>query len=167
VGEKAGWGKKLIKGRARGVACFSSFGSHVAEVAEVSIQKDAIRVHRVVVAVSCGTALNPDSVAAQMEGSVVYGLSAALRGEITFAKGAAVQDNFPLQDPLRISEMPRVETHILPSTAAPGGIGEPGLPPIAPAVANALFALTGKRQRSLPLVVTAAAAGRPSGKPSR
>jgi isoquinoline 1-oxidoreductase beta subunit len=167
VGEKAGWGKKLVKGRARGIACYSCFGSHVAEVAEVSIQKGAIRVHRVVVAVSCGTALNPDSVAAQMEGSVVYGLSAALRGEITFAKGAAVQDNFPLQDPLRLSEMPRVETHILPSNAAPGGIGEPGLPPIAPAVANALFALTGKRQRNLPLVVTAAAAGRPSGKPSR
>ncbi len=148
--EKSGWGKKLPKGVARGIACHSCFGSHVAEVAEVSLVKGAIRVRRVVVAVSCGTALNPDSVAQQMEGSVVYGLSAALRGEITFAKGAAVQRNFPDQDPLHISEMPRVETHIVPSTAAPGGIGEPGLPPIAPAVANALFALTGKRLRSLP-----------------
>jgi isoquinoline 1-oxidoreductase beta subunit len=148
--EKSGWGKKLPKGVARGIACHSCFGSHVAEVAEVSLVKGAIRVGRVVVAVSCGTALNPDSVAQQMEGSVVYGLSAALRGEITFAKGAAQQTNFPDQDPLHISEMPRVETHIVPSTAAPGGIGEPGLPPIAPAVANALFALTGKRLRSLP-----------------
>ena len=151
AGEKSSWGKKLPRGMARGIACHSSFGSHVAEVAEVSLAKGSIRVHRVVVAVSCGTALNPDSVAHQMEGSVVYGLSAALRGEITFAKGAAQQANFPDQDPLHMSEMPRVETHIVPSTAAPGGIGEPGLPPIAPAVANALFALTGKRLRSLPL----------------
>ncbi len=151
AGEKSGWGKKLPRGVARGLACHSSFGSHVAEVAEVSVTKGAIRVHRVVVAVSCGTALNPDSVAHQMEGSVVYGLSAALRGAITFSKGAAEQRNFPDQDPLRLSEMPRVETHIVPSTAAPGGIGEPGLPPLAPAVANALFALTGKRQRRLPL----------------
>ena len=150
AGEKSGWGKKLPKGVARGIACHSCFGSHVAEVAEVSVTKGVIRVHRVVVAVSCGTALNPDSVAQQMEGSVVYGLTAALRGEITFAKGAAREKNFPDQDPLRISEMPRVETHIVPSTAAPGGIGEPGLPPIAPAVANALFVLTGKRLRSLP-----------------
>ena len=151
AGEKSSWGKKLPTGMARGIACHSSFGSHVAEVAEVSLAKGSIRVHRVVVAVSCGTALNPDSVAHQMEGSVVYGLSAALRGEITFAKGAAQQANFPDQDPLHMSEMPRVETHIVSSTAAPGGIGEPGLPPIAPAVANALFALTGKRLRSLPL----------------
>jgi len=151
AGEKSSWGKKLPRGMARGIACHSSFGSHVAEVAEVSLAKGSIRVHRVVVAVSCGTALNPDSVAHQMEGSVVYGLSAALRGAITFAKGAAQQANFPDQDPLHMSEMPRVETHIVPSTAAPGGIGEPGLPPIAPAVANALFALTGKRLRSLPL----------------
>jgi isoquinoline 1-oxidoreductase beta subunit len=102
-----------------------------------------------------------------MEGSVAYGLSAALRGEITFRQGAAVERNFPDQEPLRVSEMPRVEVHVVPSTAAPGGIGEPGLPPIAPAVANALFALTGERLRSLPLRPTVAAAGRPSGKPSR
>ena len=148
--EKSGWGSKLPAGVARGIACHSCFGSHVAEVAEVSLVKGAIRVRRVVVAVSCGTALNPDSVAQQMEGSVVYGLSAALRGRITFSKGAADQTNFPDQDPLHLSEMPRVETHVIPSTAAPGGIGEPGLPPIAPAVANALFVLTGKRLRSLP-----------------
>jgi isoquinoline 1-oxidoreductase subunit beta len=165
AGEKAGWGRKLPKGVARGIACQSSFGSHVAEVAEVSLVKGKVRVNRVVVAVSCGTALNPDSVAHQMEGSVAYGLSAALRGEITFAKGAAVQDNFHLYEPLRISEMPKVETYLVPSTAAPGGIGEPGLPPIAPAVGNALFALTGERLRSLPFKV--AAAGRPSVTPSR
>jgi isoquinoline 1-oxidoreductase beta subunit len=154
AGEKAGWGRDLPQGVARGIACHSSFGSHVAEVAEVSLRKGAIRVIRVVCAVSCGTALNPDSVAHQMEGSVVYGLSAALRGEITFARGAAVQDNFHVYEPLRISGMPKVETHIVPSTAAPGGIGEPGLPPVAPAVANALFALTGKRLRSLPFPAT-------------
>ncbi len=165
--EKSGWGRKPAPGRARGVACYTCFGSSVAEVAEVSVEKGRIRVHRVVVAVSCGIAVNPDSVAAQMEGSVVYGLSAALRGEITFAKGAARELNFPDQDPLRLSEMPRVEVHVVPSTAAPGGIGEPGLPPVAPAVANAVFALTGQRLRSLPLRLKAAAAGRPSGTPSR
>jgi CO/xanthine dehydrogenase Mo-binding subunit len=163
AGEKASWGTKLPAGRARGVACYACFGTHVAEVAEVSLVKGAIKVHRVVVAVSCGTALNPDSVAAQMEGSVVYGLSAALRGEITFKGGAAEQSNFPDQDPLHISEMPRVEVHVVKSTANPGGIGEPGLPPIAPAVANAIFALTGERLRSLPLRPTGSAAGRPSG----
>ena len=165
--EKSGWGKKLPAGRARGVACYTCFGSSVAEVAEVSVKKGAIRVHRVVVAVSCGTAVNPDSVAAQMEGSVVYGLSAALRGAITFKDGACEQTNYPDADPLRISEMPRVEVHVVPSTGAPGGIGEPGLPPIAPAVANAVFALPGERLRSLPLRPTVEPGRRPSGTPSR
>jgi isoquinoline 1-oxidoreductase beta subunit len=148
---KAGWGKPLPPGRGRGIACHTSFGSHVAEVAEVSVEKGRVRVHRVVAAVDCGIAVNPDSVEHQIEGAVVYGLSAALRGEITVAKGAVVQGNFDDYEPLRMSEMPAVEAHIVPSREPPGGLGEPGLPPIAPAVANALFAATGKRVRRLPI----------------
>lgn len=148
---KAGWGSPLPAGRARGIACHSSFGSHVAEVAEVSVVGGRPRVHRVVAAVDVGVALNPDSVEHQVEGSVVYGLSAALRGEITLEHGAVVQGNFDTQEPLRLDEMPVVEVHLVPSQAAPGGIGEPALPPIAPALANALFALTGKRVRRLPI----------------
>ena len=148
---KAGWGTAPPAGRARGIACHSSFGSHVAEVAEVSVEKGRVRVHRVVAAVDCGVALNPDSVEHQIEGAIVYGLSAALRGEITVSKGAVVQGNFDDYEPLRMNEMPAVEVHLVPSREAPGGLGEPGLPPIAPAVANALFALTGKRLRRLPL----------------
>lgn len=147
---EAGWGTAPPAGRARGIACHSSFGSHVAQVAEVSVEKGRLRVHRVVAAVDCGIALNPDSVEHQIEGAIVYGLSAALRGEITVAKGAVVQGNFDDYEPLRMNEMPAVEVHLVPSREPPGGIGEPGLPPIAPAVGNALFALTGKRVRRLP-----------------
>ncbi|HEU4381906.1 MAG TPA: xanthine dehydrogenase family protein molybdopterin-binding subunit [Anaeromyxobacteraceae bacterium] len=149
--EKAGWGTALPPGRGRGIACYTSFGSHVAEVAEVSVEKGRVRVHRVVAAVDCGQALNPDSVEHQIEGAMVYGLSAVLRGEITVDKGAVVQGNFDDQEPLRIHEMPAVEVHRVPSQEAPGGLGEPGVPPIAPAVANALFAGTGKRFRRLPI----------------
>ncbi len=149
--EKAGWGGTLPAGHGLGLACHSSFGSHVAEVAEVSAPNGRLRVHRVVCAVDCGTALNPDSVEHQVAGAVVYGLSAALRGEITVKAGAVEQGNFDGYEPLRLSEMPAVEVHLVPSAAAPGGIGEPGLPPIAPAVANAVFAATGERLRSLPL----------------
>ena len=149
--EKAGWGRSLPRGHGLGAACHSSFGSHVAEIAEVSLEGTHPRVHRVVCAVDCGVALNPDSVEHQIEGAVVYGLSAALRGEITIAKGAVVQGNFDDYEPLRMNEMPRVEVHIVPSGEAPGGLGEPGVPPIAPAVANALFAATGRRLRRLPL----------------
>ncbi|HYG70520.1 MAG TPA: molybdopterin cofactor-binding domain-containing protein, partial [Anaeromyxobacteraceae bacterium] len=150
--EKAGWGRKLPAGHAMGIACHSSFGSHVAEVAEVSVGNDGrIAVHRVVCAVDCGTALNPDSVEAQVEGSIAYGLSAALRGEIAVKDGAIVQGNFDAYEPLRMREMPKVEVHVVPSTAEPGGMGEPALPPIAPAVANAVFAATGERLRKLPL----------------
>ncbi|MBI5071166.1 MAG: xanthine dehydrogenase family protein molybdopterin-binding subunit [Deltaproteobacteria bacterium] len=148
---KAGWGTPLPPGRGRGIACHTSFGSHVAEVAEVSVQEGKVRVHRVVAAVDCGTALNPDSVEHQVEGAIVYGLSAVLRGEITVAGGAVVQGNFDDQEPLRMHEMPAVEVHIVPSKEPPGGIGEPGLPPLAPAVANALHAVTGKRLRRLPV----------------
>jgi isoquinoline 1-oxidoreductase beta subunit len=149
--EKAGWGKALPEGHGRGIACHTSFGSHVAEVAEVSVEKGRLRVHRVVAAVDLGVALNPDSVEHQVEGAVVYALSAVLRGEITLARGAVVQGNFDDQEPLRIHEMPAVEVHLVPSREAPGGIGEPGVPPLAPAVANALFAATGRRLRRLPI----------------
>jgi isoquinoline 1-oxidoreductase beta subunit len=148
---RAGWGTPPPPGRARGLACHTSFGSHVAEVAEVSLERGKLRVHRVTCAVDCGVVVNPDTVEAQIEGAVVFGLSAALRGEITVKDGAVVQGNFDDYEPLRMDEMPAVEVHLVPSAEPPGGIGEPGVPPIAPAVANALFALTGKRHRRLPL----------------
>jgi isoquinoline 1-oxidoreductase beta subunit len=149
--EKAGWGTPPPAGRGRGLACHTSFGSHVAEVAEVSVTDGRLRVHRVVAAVDLGVAVNPDSVEQQVEGAIVYGLSAALRGEITLDRGAVMQGNFDGYAPLRMDEMPAVQVHIVPSREAPGGIGEPGLPPIAPAVANAVFTLTGKRVRALPI----------------
>jgi isoquinoline 1-oxidoreductase beta subunit len=154
--EKAGWGTPLAGGggvrRARGIAVHESFNSFVAEVAEVSLKKDgSFTVDRVVCAVDCGLAVNPDVVRAQMEGGIGFGLSAALHGRITFEKGAVVQSNFHDYRTLRINEMPRVEVHIVPSIEKPTGVGEPGVPPIAPAVANALFALTGKPVTTLPL----------------
>lgn len=150
--EMAGWGKPLAAGRARGVAVAESFGSYVAEVAEVSLEDGKPRVHRVVIAADVGTVVNPDTVVAQMESAVVFGLSAALYGKITLKDGKVEQSNFHDYPILRISEMPKVEVHVVKSAEPPGGVGEPGTPPIAPAVANALFALTGKRIRSLPLV---------------
>jgi isoquinoline 1-oxidoreductase beta subunit len=150
--EKAGWGTPLPPGRARGVAVHQSFNSYVAEVAEVSLRNGKLRVERVVCAVDCGIAVNPDVIRAQMEGGIGYALSAALHGEITFGKDGAVdQANFDKYQPLRIGEMPAVEVHIVPSTEAPTGVGEPGVPPLAPAVANAVRALTGQPVRRLPL----------------
>ncbi|HEX5632984.1 MAG TPA: molybdopterin cofactor-binding domain-containing protein, partial [Gemmatimonadales bacterium] len=149
--EKAGWGTPLPAGRARGVAAVSSFGSHAAQVAEVSVESGVVRVHRVVCAIDCGQVVNPDIVAAQMEGAIAYGLTAALKGEITLEKGRVKQSNFFDYPILRMDEMPVVETHIVPSLEPPGGVGEPGTPPIAPAVANAVAALTGKRVRKLPI----------------
>ncbi len=149
--EKAGWGKPLASGMARGIAVHFSFESYVAQVAEVSVEKGAPRVHRVVAAVDCGRVINPDGVAAQVEGSIVYGLSAALKGSITIADGRAREGNFDSFEVLRIGEMPVVEVHLVPSEAPPSGMGEPGLPPVAAAVGNALFALTGKRVRRLPI----------------
>jgi isoquinoline 1-oxidoreductase beta subunit len=128
-----------------------SFSSYVAQVAEVSVDAGRIRVHRVVCAIDCGTAVNPAGVVAQLESAVVFGLSAALYGEITFREGRVQQSNFHDYRPLRLFEMPVVEVHIVPSTEKPSGVGEPGVPPIAPAVANALFAATGQRLRRLPL----------------
>ncbi len=148
---KAGWGQLLPAGRARGIALHESFGSICAEVAEVSVEGDQVRVHKVVCAIDCGVVVNPDTVEAQMQSSIVYGLSAALFGEITIANGRVEQTSFPSYDALHMAQMPVIETHIMPSTAAPGGVGEPGTPPIAPAVTNALYALTKKRVRSLPI----------------
>jgi isoquinoline 1-oxidoreductase beta subunit len=149
--EAAGWGRALPAGHAAGVAVHESFGSFVAQVAEVSVEGGAIRVHRVVCAVDCGPVVNPNTVEAQMQSGIVYGLSAALYGEITLRDGRVEQSNFHDYPVLRLHEMPRVEVHIAQSTERMGGVGEPGTPPIAPAVANALFALTGKRLRRLPL----------------
>jgi isoquinoline 1-oxidoreductase beta subunit len=151
--EKAGWGKPLPKGRAHGVACHHSFGSYVAQVAEVSAgENGAPKVERVVSAVDCGVVINPNGAEAQSEGAIAYGLSAALYGAITIANGATEQSNFDGYQVLRMSDMPEVEVHLVPSGDDPGGLGEPGVPPIAPAVANAMFALNGKRLRKLPFV---------------
>jgi isoquinoline 1-oxidoreductase beta subunit len=150
--EKAGWGKPLPSGRGRGVAVHESFGSYTAQVAEVSVSpKGDIRVHKVVCAVDCGKYVNPEIIRAQMESGIVFGLSAALHGAITFKDGRVEQSNFHDYPILRLIEMPEVEVHIVESAEKSGGIGEPGVPPIAPAVANAVFALTGKRIRKLPM----------------
>jgi isoquinoline 1-oxidoreductase beta subunit len=150
--EKAGWGQPMPAGRFRGIALAMSFGSYVAEVAEVSVSDDgSVKIHRVVAAVDCGMIVNPEIIRRQIEGAIVYGLSAALYGKITFKDGRVEQGNFNDYPILRMSEMPVVEVHIVTSTEAPGGIGEPGTPPIAPALTNAIFAATGKRLRSLPI----------------
>ena len=149
--QKAGWGSALPKGQFRGIAVAQSFGSYVAEVAEVSVAADGTpRVHRVVAAVDCGMTVNPQTIERQIEGAIVYGLSAALYGRIGFKDGRVEQGNFNDYPVLRMNEMPKVEVHIVQSREKPGGIGEPGTPPIAPAVANAIFAATGKRLRKLP-----------------
>src|SRR5437588_671401 len=149
---KAGWSTPLAAGRWRGIAVWKSFDSYVAEVAEISMNADGTpRVHRVVCAVDCGPVVNPSIVEAQMESAIVYGLTAALWGEITIDKGRAQQSNFNNYLMLRMGDMPRVEVHIVPSTDAQGGVGEPGTPPIGPAVCNAIFAATGKRVRKLPI----------------
>ncbi len=151
--EKAGWSKPLPAGRYRGIAVVESFGTHVAQVAEISIDRKAhtVQVHRVVAAVDCGRHVNPETIRAQIEGSIVFGLSAALKGEITLANGRVEQSNFNDYDLVRINETPVVEVHIVESQDGPGGIGEPGTPPIAPAVCNAIFAATGKPVRRLPI----------------
>jgi isoquinoline 1-oxidoreductase subunit beta len=150
--KEAGWGKPLPEGRGRGIAVHSSFGSYVAQVAEVSVSPQGkVRVHRVVCAIDCGPIVNPDTIAAQMEGSVVYALSAALYGQITFEKGRVQQSNFHDYPVLRFDEMPLVETHIVTSSDSMGGVGEPAVPPLAPAVTNAIFAATGHRVRRLPI----------------
>ncbi|MEJ2347327.1 MAG: xanthine dehydrogenase family protein molybdopterin-binding subunit [Gammaproteobacteria bacterium] len=154
--QMAGWGRPLPKGRFRGVAVAEAFTSYCAQVAEVSVAGGQVRVHRVVCAIDCGTVVNPNTVEAQMESAIVYGLTAALKGEITIKGGAVQQGNFDDYQMLRMNEMPEVEVHIVRNGEAPGGIGEPGTPPIAPAVANAVFAATGKPVRSLPIRLSGA-----------
>ncbi|CAI8905982.1 Isoquinoline 1-oxidoreductase subunit beta [Pseudomonas fluorescens] len=149
--QKANWKAPLPDGHALGVAVHESFGSYVAQVAEVSQDNLAIRVHRVVCAVDCGIAVNPQSIAAQMESCITFGLSFALHSKLTLKDGQMVQSNYHDYRVLRLNEMPVVEVHIVPSSDKPGGIGEAGVPPMAPAVANAVFALTGQRLRELPL----------------
>jgi len=149
---EAGWGKPLPAGRHRGIALHESFGSIVAQVAEVSIVAGEVQVHRVTCAVDCGLAINPDQVAAQMESGIIYGLSAALTGEINIERGGAVEGNFDTYPVTRIAESPAIDVHIVNSGGPIGGIGEPGTPPIAPAICNALYAATGQRIRRLPIV---------------
>ena len=157
--ERAGWPgqgearRPLPAGRARGVALHESFGSIVAQVVEASIENGRPRVHRVVCAADIGTVVNPGIVAQQMESAVIFALSAALYGRIDIAGGVVRQRNFPDYPVLRLAETPMIETHLIDSTRHPGGVGEIGTPPLAPALANALFALTGKRSRSLPLTL--------------
>ncbi|HEX4586333.1 MAG TPA: xanthine dehydrogenase family protein molybdopterin-binding subunit [Burkholderiaceae bacterium] len=156
VRRTSGWNEKLPSGRARGVAMHTSFGSAVAQVAEVSVDQGRIRVHKVTCAIDCGVAVNPMTVEAQVTSAVAFGLTAALYGRITLKDGKVEQSNFPDYPVLRFNEMPQISVHIVPSTADPTGLGEPGTPPIAPAVANALARLTGKRFRRLPFDLSAA-----------
>ncbi len=156
--QSAGWpgygtAQPLAPGRARGVALHESFGSIVAEVVEVSIEAGVPRVHRVVCAADIGVVVNPGIVAQQLESAVIFALSAALYGRVDIEGGVVRQTNFPSYPVVRLTDSPLVETHLVASTRAPGGVGEIGTPPLAPALANALFALTGKRARELPLVV--------------
>jgi isoquinoline 1-oxidoreductase beta subunit len=150
--EKAGWGKPLPAGRFRGIACFGCFSSYMAEVVEISMENEVPRVHRVVAAVDCGQLVNPGIVEQQIPGGIVYGLSNALRAKITIEKGRVVQGNFDDYAPLRMDETPTVEVYAVPSTEAPTGIGEPSVPPLAPALCNAIYAATKKRIRALPIL---------------
>lgn len=150
--EKSDWSKPLQAGRARGIAVHESFGSFISHVAEVSVKPEGtVRVHKVVCAIDCGKIVNPDTIRAQMESGIVFGLSAALHGEITLKNGRVEQSNFHDYPVLRLNEMPVVDVFIVSSIEPPGGVGEPGVPPIAPAVGNAVFAATGKRIRRLPI----------------
>jgi len=162
--KKAGWGRPLPRGQGRGIAVHESFGSIIAQVAEVSVDTIGLmKVHRVVCAVDCGRIVNPDTIKAQMESGITFGLSAALHGAITLKDGRVEQGNYNDYQIVRMHAMPQVEVHIIDSNQAPGGVGEPGVPPIAPAVANALFAATGARVHSLPLTLEKIAAAMKKG----
>ena len=151
VAAKAGWGKTLPEGHFHGLATHSSFGSAVAQIAEVSIKGTQIIVHKVTAAIHCGMVVNPGIVRDQVEGGIIYGLTAALHGEITLVDGVIQQSNFHNYPMLRMADAPEVEVHIVESQEHPAGVGEPGLPPLAPAVANAVFKASGQRLRDLPL----------------
>jgi len=147
---KSGWGKPLPKGTGRGIASYFSFGSYIAEAAEVTVKGNDFKINRVVAAIDCGRIVNPEAVRAQAESAIIYGLSAALKNAITIKNGAVEQTNFDGYDPIRINEAPPIEVYLTESTQDPGGMGEPALPPAAPAVANAIFAASGQRVRKLP-----------------
>jgi isoquinoline 1-oxidoreductase subunit beta len=149
--QEAGWGTPLPAGRGRGVSLQHVFGTYVAQVAEVEVAKSGVRVHRVVCAVDCGVVVNPDTVVAQIQSGIIYGLTAALHGEITLRNGRVEQSNFHDYRMLRINEAPAIAVHLVPSAEHPGGIGEPGTSAVAPAVTNAVFAATGTRVRKLPI----------------
>lgn len=151
--ERSAWGTPPLPGRFRGIAVLYCYGSYVAEVAEISVDrsKGSVTVHRVVCAVDCGRVVNPDIIKAQMASAIVYGLTAALKGKITIDRGRVQQSNFHNYQILRMSEMPAIEVYQVESSEAPGGVGEPGAPVIAPAVCNAIFAATGRRIRQLPI----------------
>jgi isoquinoline 1-oxidoreductase beta subunit len=151
--EKSGWTQPLPKGRFRGLAVHGAMGSYVAQVAEVSVDNGKIKVHRLVCAVDCGPIVNPDGIRAQMEGGIIYGLTAALYGEISITRGEVDQRNFHDYKMLRMNECPQISIHFVQGSGSMGGVGEPGVPPIAPAVANALFAATGQHFRSLPFKI--------------
>jgi isoquinoline 1-oxidoreductase beta subunit len=153
VAEKAGWGKPIPKGNGRGIAQHSCFGSYVAQVADLSVnEKDGtVKVDRIVAAVDCGPVVNPDPIITQIEGAVIMGLSTTFKEKIEFANGGVKSANFDDYKIIRMSEVPEIEVHIIKSTEKIGGIGEPGVPPTAPAVANAVFNATGARIRRLPL----------------
>jgi isoquinoline 1-oxidoreductase subunit beta len=152
VAKEGNWGKPLPPGHGRGVALHPSCGSFIAEIAEVAVENNKVRVKRVVAAIDCGMVVNPDSVKTQIQGGIVFGMTAALYGKITVEKGCVTQKNFPDYNMVRLAQMPEIEVHIIPSTAYPGGVGQPATPPIAPAIVNAIFAATGRRVRSLPLI---------------
>jgi isoquinoline 1-oxidoreductase beta subunit len=161
VASKAGWGQALPKRVGRGVAVQYAFGSYLATVAEVEVDEHGeVYVRRCVCAVDCGIVVNPDTVVAQLEGGIIFGLTAALHSEITLARGRVQQSNFNNYRMMRINEAPKIEVHLIQSTEAPGGIGEPGTAAAAPALANALFAATGVRLRKLPVDRQALAAGK-------
>jgi isoquinoline 1-oxidoreductase beta subunit len=148
---QAGWGKPIAAGVGRGIALHESFHSYCAIVIEASVEGNRVRVHRAVVAIDCGRVVNPGLVAAQLESGVIFGLSAALKQQVTLKRGRVQETNFHTYRALRMFESPVIETHIVPSEAEPSGVGEPGVPPVAPALCNAIFAATGKRIRSLPV----------------
>jgi isoquinoline 1-oxidoreductase subunit beta len=150
--DKAGWTSTLPAGRFRGIACFGCFSSYAAEVVEISMENDVPRVHRVVAVVDCGQVVNPSILEQQIQGGIVYGLANALRAKITVEKGRVVQGNFDDYAPLRMEEIPVVEVYAVPSTEAPTGIGEPSVPPLAPALCSAIYAATKKRVRALPVL---------------
>jgi isoquinoline 1-oxidoreductase beta subunit len=153
VAEKAGWGKPIPQGQGRGIAQAACFGSWVAQVVDLSVDKSTgkIKVHKVYVAVDCGPIVNPGPLVEQMESGVVIGLSTALKEQTKFAKGGVATSNFDNYPIIRMSEVPEIEVHMVKSTDRIGGIGEPGVPPLAPAVANAVFNATGARIRRIPL----------------